>query len=300
MKLSLGPILYYWPRQVVMDYYEKMASTAVDIIYLGETVCSKRREMRLHDWLELADHLTKQGKQVVLSSMTLLEAESELKSLRRICDNGDYLVEANDMSAIQILAERQLPFVAGPFINLYNSPALKVLVEQQMRRWVMPVELSRLALQAIHRGTEEMDIRHRFETEVFAYGRLPLAYSARCFTARAYGLAKDDCNLICLQHPQGMNVKSQDQQEVFTLNGIQTQSAALYDLREEMSEMKHEGVDVVRLSPTLEGMVEVIQAYDDARHGRAIEAVRAEGQCNGYWHQGCGMDHQSSDDLKAD
>jgi len=29
------------------------------------------------------------------------------------------------------------------------------------------------------------------DVELFAYGRMPLAYSARCFTARAHGRTKD-------------------------------------------------------------------------------------------------------------
>jgi collagenase-like PrtC family protease len=40
---------------------------------------------------------------VVLSTLALLEAESELKRLRAICDQDDYLVEANDMGAVNLL-----------------------------------------------------------------------------------------------------------------------------------------------------------------------------------------------------
>ena len=36
---------------------------------------------------------------MVMSTMTLLESSSEIVTLRKLCDNGDLLVEANDLSA---------------------------------------------------------------------------------------------------------------------------------------------------------------------------------------------------------
>ena len=57
MKLSLGPVLFYWDRQQTLDFYANMASQPLDVIYLGETVCSKRRAFSLDQWLGLGREL---------------------------------------------------------------------------------------------------------------------------------------------------------------------------------------------------------------------------------------------------
>lgn len=294
LKLALGPVLYFWPRDTVFRFYEDVARSAVDIVYLGETVCSKRRELHFDDWLDIAAHLSRQGKQVVLSTLTLIEAESELAQLRRICSNEQYLVEANDMAAVQILSEHGVPFVAGPFINIYNANTLRLLLRHHLKRWVMPVELSEMALRGILQDLRASAPATLPETEVFSYGRLPLAFSARCFTSRAYNLPKDDCHFICARHADGMPLHSQESQRVFTLNGIQTQSADVYNLMNELTVMQDLGVDIVRLSPQLDGMAEIIRQFDTVRRGGVCTPLALEHACNGYWHQRPGMENISA------
>ena len=288
MKFSLGPNLYFWPRQHIEDFYQRAKSSNADIVYLGETVCSKRREVNLDQWLELGRELASAGKQVVLSTLTLLEAASELSQLKRYCDNGEFLVEANDLGAVQLMSERKLPFVVGPAINCYNVQTLNILLEQGMQRWVMPVELSGDWLKRLLAECEDQGIRDQFEVEVFAYGHLPLAYSARCFTARSENRPKDQCGLCCIKYPQGRTVKSQEGQKVFVLNGIQTQSGYCYNLINEVAAMQGV-VDVVRISPESTETLKVVEKFRAAINSRQPVALDSDFECNGFWNRIEGM-----------
>ncbi len=290
-RLSLGPILYYWPKQQVEDFYALVGDSPVDIVYLGETICAKRNQVRHEDWLAIAERLQSSGKEVVLSTLALLEAESELKRLRAICAQGDYLVEANDLGAVQRLRGR--PFAVGHSVNVYNHRTLHLLAVDGCKRWVLPVELSREAL-------AEMQARRPdgMETEVFAYGRLPLAYSARCFTARARDLPKDDCRDVCMEHPDGMVVDTQDDTRFLALNGIQTQSARTMNLLPALDDLRGLGVDILRISPQSEHTAAVIDifhraltgALDPAASAAPLAALMPAGPCDGYWHGAAGMD----------
>lgn len=287
VKLSLGPVLFYWSRERLLGFYEAMAAQPLDVIYLGETVCSKRRTLSLGDWLALARALrSATGAELVLSGLALVEAASELASLKRLCENGELLVEANDMGAVQLLAERGLPFVAGPALNLYNAHALQELMRCGLQRWVPPVECSGQLVGDCLRQLDGLG-EGRPEVELFAYGHLPLAYSARCFTARAENRPKDDCQFCCQKHEEGLALHSQEGEPLFVLNGIQTMSGEPGNLLCDYAEVIECGVDILRLSPRAEGMQAVIAAYDAVRNG-APPPIASSG-CNGYWHGRPGM-----------
>ncbi|SQC16477.1 putative protease [Klebsiella pneumoniae] len=175
MKYSLGPVLYYWPKETLEDFYQQAANCSADTIYLGEAVCSKRRATKVGDWIEMAKTLAASGKQVVLSTLALVQASSELGELKRYVDNGEFLIEASDLGVVNLCAERKLPFVAGHALNCYNAVTLRLLRKQGMVRWCMPVELSRDWLANLLTQCEELGIRNQFEVEVLSYGHLPLA-----------------------------------------------------------------------------------------------------------------------------
>ena len=291
MKLSLGPNLYLWPREELLGLYEAVKDSPADTVYLGETVCSKRRPLSTGEWLELARDLAAAGKEVVLSSLTLIEAGSELAALRKLCGNGEFQVEANDFSAIYRLGQAGIPFVVGPAVNIYNANSLELLARQGMRRWVVPFEMSGVQLRAILGAADDRGFRETLEVEVFAHGYLPLAYSARCFTARAHDRPKDDCRFVCVDYPEGLPMDTREGESFLRINGIQTQSGRKYSLLADWRDLADAGVDMLRVSPEPVTTLRVLAAFREALDGGDVVApVEEADSCNGYWHGVPGMD----------
>jgi len=279
----------------VLDFYQQVADSAADIVYLGEVICSKRRLVKFEDWLAIGEELKQSGKEVVLSSLTLLEAASEMSSLKKLCRNESFMVEANDISAVQVLSNAGKSFVTGPSVNIYNGRSLQFLASKGLKRWVLPVELGLDTLKDLQ-GQRPDGV----ETEIFALGRLPLAYSARCYTARSHNLPKDDCQFKCIDYPDGRLLETQEDQQFLVLNGIQTQSSRTHQVLEQIPDLQALGVDVLRISPQYNDTLRIIDIFSNALNNNDLENLGNKllellpmGACNGYLIEQAGMDYGS-------
>jgi len=288
MKLALGPLLYYWPRETLLAFYEEVARAPVDTVYLGEVVCSRRHELSFDDWLALGEPLAAAGKEVVLSAQALTESEGDLKLLRRAVANGRFRVEANDWGAVHLLAGTD-GWVAGPHLNVYNPQTLALVAGLGATRWVAPLEAPRELVAGM--------CATGMEAEVFGFGRLPLATSARCFTARRFNRQKEDCGYACLDFPDGMALATREGKPFLTVNGVQALSAGAYCLVEELAALRDAGVRLLRVSPQSAGTPEVLQVLRTAIDGRlssfdarkALAALAPGRLWNGFWHGRPGM-----------
>lgn len=303
--LSVGPLQYWWPRQATWDFYAEVADSAADTVVLGEVVCSRRNEIRFEDWLALAVDLAAQGKTVLLATQALVAGEPELHALRRVCEQDGFAVEAGDASALAVLARlrggggARLPFVIGPHVNVYNRPALQELAPLGASHWVPPLELALDAVACVNPPQARVaGPAGPVVTELFAFGRMPLAFSARCFTARHHRLKKDACEYRCRDDADGLLLATTERQPFLVLNGIQTQSAALHCLIGEGEAMAAAGVSRVRLSPCSRGFLRALGLFDAVLNaGASVADARAElatlglpgALVNGYAHRQPGL-----------
>jgi len=281
--ITVGPLLYWWPRAQTMEFYAAVAEGAADTVVLGELVCSRRHEFKLDDWLALARDLRSAGKNVVLGTQALVMAEAETRSVRRIVEQDEFAVEAGDATALAALARSHgagtpRPFVIGPHVNVYSRAALAELAPLGAMRWVPPLELALDAVRLINPPDARVaGSAGPIETEVFAFGRMPLAFSARCFTARHYRLKKDECEYRCRDDADGLRLDTAEGEPFLVLNGIQTQSAALHCLLGSRAALAAAGAQRVRLSPCSADFARVVQLFDDVlNHDAASGAALAE------------------------
>jgi O2-independent ubiquinone biosynthesis protein UbiV len=263
MKLTLGPILFNWEPDIWRDFYFRIADeAAVDAVAVGEVVCSKRMPFFDDHLPAVLDRLTAAGKEVLVSSLALVTLERERRRTKELALADEWVVEANDVSCIAHLAGRR--HVIGPFVNVYNEGTAQWLAAQGARRICLPPELPLESIAGIAAATPQAEI------EVFAFGRAPLAISARCYHARLHKLTKDNCRFVCAADPDGLPVDTLDDERFLVVNGVQTLAYACTNLIMDLDDLARAGVASLRLSPQHCDMVAVIRTFRDVLDGRTL------------------------------
>ncbi len=257
MKLSIAPIPYKWSEKEILNFYNQICELPVDIIYIGETICNKRNIWNQPFLFKIADKIASSGKEAVLSTLSLIESDSDMASLKAICNNDNYPVEANDLAAINYLCDKQKSFIAGSSINVYNHKTLSFLINKGLTRWTLPPELSGCTLNEIVSKTQS-NCKLDFESEICGFGHIPLSFSARCYTAKTYDHTRENCQICCAKHHHGIDVTTQDSTDFLKINGTQVQSGKAINYLPFATEMENMGVDIFRIIPTDYDMGKII------------------------------------------
>ena len=266
-RLSLGPVLFNWPPEQWRDFYFRVADEAdVDAVHVGEVVCSKRQPFVAPHFAAVIDRLRRAGKEVVYSSLALVTNERDAGQMRELCAEGGLTVEINDIGLLRVVGDR--PHVIGPLINIYNEGTLAYLAGQGAVRACLPPELP---LSSIDR----LATVKKIAVEVFTFGRMPLAISARCFHARAHHLHKDGCQFVCGNDPDGLVVETLDRKPFLAVNGMQVMSYSCCNLLGDLAALRKAGVGWFRLSPMSADMVVVAQVFRRVLERRATAAEGA-------------------------
>jgi collagenase-like PrtC family protease len=287
-KLTIAPILFHWSTVQKLDFYARIADEApVDVVYLGEVICSKRTPFFEKHYDEVAERLTRAGKTVVFSTLAEVMLKRERNMIAGFCDLEDYELEINDSSALWHLDDKS--FRVGSLMNVYNEDTMAYLVGKGATHFSLPAELPRESVAILAARAKELGAT----TEVQVFGRASLALSARCYHARAHGRIKDNCQFVCEEDMDGMPLNTLDNEEFLTVNGIQTLSHSYLNLLDNLDDMKEMGVTHFRLVPHTQDMVAVANIFRDAldntvfveESGEKLAALDIPAPfSNGFWN----------------
>lgn len=252
-RLTLGPVLFHWPAERLLDFYRRIADEApVERVHVGEVVCGKRMPFSDPCWPDVIERLERAGKEVVIATLASPATVRERRGIADLCGD-ERLIEVNDITALPARAGQ--PFVTGPFLNVYNEATAQFLANQGAHSICPPVELSIAAVAGMAAACPGI------EFELFAFGRLPLAISGRCYHARLHGLHKDSCQFTCEQDPDGLAVDTLDDQAFLAINGVQTLSNQVQAFCPRPQELAANRIRRLRLSPHTCDMVAVAATY---------------------------------------
>lgn len=262
MDLTVGANAFFWSAAAVRAFYAALAQTPVARVAVGEWVCSKRLPF-WQDEIPLAvDTLRAAGKEVAISSLTLITLPRERRQTAELAEMG-LPVEINDLSVLRHLPDGAA-FWVGPVVNVYNEGTLEWLARRGATRICLPPELPLASVARLAEAGRAAGVA----VEVWGHGRAPLAISARCYHARLHDRAKDSCQFVCADDPDGRDVDTLDGRAFLTVNGVQTLGRAVTTVAHQIAELRAAGVSALRLSPHAGDFAGVVRAYAAAVQGQ--------------------------------
>ncbi len=263
MDLTVGPNPFFWSVEAVRDFYACLARAPVARVVLGELVCSKRLPFWQDEIPGAIETLRAAGKEVALSTLALITLPRERRLTRDLIEMG-LPVEVNDLTALRFIPDG-MPLWVGPLVNVYNEGTLDWLADRGARRICLPPELPMGAVEILAEAGRQRGVA----VEVWGHGRVPLAISGRCYHARLHDRAKDNCQFVCGEDPDGRPVETLDGQAFLTVNGVQTLSQSVASAARQLGLLRAAGVASLRLSPQSAYFSDICEAYAGALGGGA-------------------------------
>lgn len=262
MDLTVGPNFFFWDAAAVRQFYRSLASAPVARVVLGEVICSKRLPFWQDEIPQAVETLVAAGKQVAITSLALITLRRERRQTADLAGMG-LPVEVNDLSALAHVPEGT-PFWVGPLVNVYNEGSLRWLARRGATRVCLPPELPLASVTVLAQAGQELGIA----VEAWGHGKLPLAISGRCYHARLHDRAKDNCQFVCGEDPDGRDVETLDGQKFLAVNGVQTLSQSTASMAWQVEPLCEAGVTALRLSPETGDFAALCANYSDRIAGR--------------------------------
>lgn len=270
MELTVGANQFFWKPDQWAALYDDLATTPVDRIVLGEQVCSKRLPFYQDRIADAISTLLQAGKQVSLTSLALVTLKRERKMTAELAEMG-VDIEINDLTALAYLLPNTA-FSVGPLVNVYNESTLAWLAERGATRICLPPELPLASVRLLTVAARDLGVA----VEVWGYGRIPLAISGRCYHARLHGRGKDNCQFACEDDPDGLQVRTLENQPFLAMNGVQTLSDSYACVAHQIAALTAAGVSSLRLSPHSTGFPQLCHLFRQHLDGAIDASTLAE------------------------
>ena len=291
LKISVGSAPSHWGIRKLEGFYEELAESPADYVYLGETVCSERPCFPPDFAGRIRDELTQAGKEVYASSLMLVRGKEQYRAFADLARRIGR-VEINNPAFLHLAG--QYPAVTGVFLNVYNSETARILAQHMIKRIVFPCELGLQSVTSIAK-------RCAVATEVIVHGHITTAISHTCHTRRSSGYDDDGCGMLCGDYPEGMVLEAGNR-PMFRIDGPLTLSAAVYCLVEYLPHLERAGVDTVRILPQQNHTARIVRIYRDVLDNRIqprdalaeLKTFCTSGLCNGWLLGKAGWIYESS------